>query len=139
MAILRMSTVFAQCANELPPEEKVKLARIFMLLTDNPGHPILQLQRVTGARRSNVYECRLDRSWKIILERTGEITYDLIYVGSAEEAVHFGETLREESAGYGAEGSMIGRVRSYLLGSDAALEFIPVDADDLVQPELSFR
>jgi hypothetical protein len=139
MAILRMSTVFAQCANELPSEEKVKLARVFMLLTDNPGHPILQLQKLPCARRSNVYECRLDRSWKIILQRTGEITYDLIYVGTAEDAVHFGETLREESAGYGGESSALGRVHCYLSGDDTALEFTAIDPDDLVQPELLFR
>jgi hypothetical protein len=139
MTILRMSTVFAQCASELPSNEKVKLARIFMLLTDNPGHPVLKLQKVPGARRSNVYECRLDNSWKIILERTGQITYDLIYVGTAEDAVHFGETLREQPPGYGAGTTAVSKVGSYLCGEDAALEFIPVDPNDLVQPDLLFH
>jgi hypothetical protein len=131
MAILRMSTVFAQSANELPMEEKVKLPRIFMLLTDNPGHPSLQLQKIECARCSNVYECRLDKSWRIILERTGEMTFDLIYVGTSDEAARFSESLREDESGYGSDAAAVAQMQSYLAGCDDALHFVAVTRANL--------
>lgn len=122
MAILRISTVFAQLADELPPEEKVKLTKVFLLLTDNPRHPSLDLKKLEGARRVGVFECRLDSSWRIILQRIGETTYDLIYVGPHDEALSFGTHLRERCDRYGEDPAVL-QVRSYLLGDDTALEF----------------
>lgn len=125
MAILRMTTVFAQCANELPPEGKIKLPKVFMLLTDNPQHPSLRLRKIQGARRGNIYECSLGRSWRIILERAGQGTYDLVYVGPSDDAIHFGERLREPSPSYNGDATPLARLTSYLAGCDQAMEFLP--------------
>ena len=130
MAILRMSTVFAQSANQLPPDEKLKLTRIFMLLTDNPRHPSLQLKKIAGAHRVNIYECRLDQSWRIILQQTSEMTFDLIYVGAHDEAVRFGSNLREAHARYGSNPLILNRVNSYLAGDDQAIDFVVVAQKD---------
>jgi mRNA interferase RelE/StbE len=87
MAILRMSSIFAESANRLPKEARAKLPKVFMLLTSNPRHPSLRLKKIKGAIRPNVYECRLDRSWRLILQGMGEMTFDLVYAGAHDEAI----------------------------------------------------
>jgi len=131
MAILRMSTVFAQSANRLPKEAKVKLTKVFMLLTDNPRHPSLQLKKIEGASRTNIYECRLDQFWRIVLQEIGEMTFDLVYVGAHDEAISYGSRLREAPAHYNSYTPNLERVNSYLAGNDQALEFVPVSQTDL--------
>ena len=131
MAILRISSVFAQSANQLPQEEKIKLTKIFMLLTDNPRHPSLQLKKIEGAHRFNIYECRLDRSWRIILQQISEMTYDLIYVGAHDEAINYGARLRETHDRYGADRSILTAVNSYLAGKDGAIDFVTLPQADL--------
>ena len=126
MAILRMSTVFAQLADQLPQEEKLKLTKVFMLLTDNPRHPSLQLKKIEGAHRINVYECRLDHSWRIILQQISELTFDLIYVGTHDEAISYGSHLREDHPRYASDQSVLSQVNAYLAGDDQAIEFVPV-------------
>ena len=132
MAILRMSSVYAQSANRLPKEAKVKLTNAHMLLTDNPRHPSLQLKKIEGSARKNIYECRLDQSWRIILQEIGDMTFDLIYVGAHDDAISFGARIREAPALYNSYTPMLEYVNSYLAGNDQALEFVPVSHTDLM-------
>ncbi len=131
MAILRMSNIFAESANRLPKEEKAKLPKVFALLTNNPRHPSLQVKKIQGALRPNVYECRLDQSWRIVLQETGEMTFDLVYVGAHDEAISYGARLRESKSHYNTQMSVVERLESYLNGDDKALEFINVTLTDL--------
>lgn len=131
MAILRMSSVFARSANQLPKEAKVKLTKAFMLLTENPRHPSLQLKKIEGATRKNVYECRLDQFWRMILQETGEMTFDLVYVGRHDEAIIYGAQIREAPNLCGEYAPILERVKSYLAGDDQALEFVPVSQADV--------
>jgi hypothetical protein len=102
-----------------------------MLLTDNPRHPSLQLKKIKGTVRPNVYECRLDRSWRVILEEVGDMTFDLLYVGAHDEAIGYGVRLREQSASYGPSAPIFERLESYLAGDDQALEFVTVTLSGL--------
>jgi hypothetical protein len=130
--ILRMSTIFAESANRLPKEAKVKLAKAFMLLANNPRHPSLQLKKIEGAVRKNVYECRLDLFWRIIVQEVGDMTYDLVYVGAHDEAIGYGARLREASTYYGSLGKPILEcLNSYLSGDEQALGFVDIVPDDL--------
>ena len=131
MAILRMSNIFAESANRLPKEEKAKLPKAFALLTNNPRHPSLQVKKIQGALRPNVYECRLDQSWRIILQEIGEMTFDLVYVGAHDEAINYGARLRESQSHYNSEVPIIERLESYLQGDDKALEFTDMTLTDL--------
>jgi len=131
MAILRMSNIFAESANRLPKEEKAKLPKAFALLTNNPRHPSLQVKKIQGALRPNVYECRLDQSWRIILQEIGEMTFDLVYVGAHDEAISYGARLRESKSYYNSEIPIAERLESYLNGDDKALEFTNVTLADL--------
>ncbi len=137
MAILRMSNVFAEAANRLPKEAKAKLPKVFVLLTNDPRHPSLQVKKIEGARRSNIYECRLDQSWRIILQQFGEMTFDLVYVGPHDEAISYGARLREAGPEYsssetlGQGESILESVRAYLEGDDHILEFSSVTLADL--------
>ena len=131
MAILRMSNIFAESANRLPKEEKAKLPKAFALLTNNPRHPSLQVKKIQGALRPNVYECRLDQSWRIILQEIGEMTFDLVYVGAHDEAISYGARLRESQSHYNSEVPIIERLESYLQGDDKALEFTNITLTDL--------
>jgi len=125
-----MSSIFAESANRLPKEAKAKLPKAFMLLTNNPRHPSLQVKKIEGAVRRDVYECRLDQAWRIILKETGE-TYDLVYVGAHDEAISYGARLRESGATYGSDISMTERLKLYLAGDDQVLEFVDVTVGNL--------
>ena len=131
MAILRMSSIFAESANRLPKEEKAKLPKAFALLTNNPRHPSLQVKKIQGALRPNVYECRLDQSWRIILQEIGEMTFDLVYVGAHDEAISYGARLRESKPHYNSEIPIVECLELYLAGDDKALEFSNVTLADL--------
>jgi hypothetical protein len=131
MTILRMSSIFAESANRLPKETKAKLPKVFMLLTSNLRHPSLQLKKIKGAIRPNIYECRLDRSWRLILREMGDMTFDLVYVGAHDKAISFGAHVREPGAHYGSGVSTLERLESYLAGDDQVLEFVAVTPDDL--------
>jgi len=131
MAILQMSTIFTESANRLPKEAKVKLPKVFMLLTDNPRHPSLQLKKIEGAVRKDVYECRIDLSWRIVLREIGKMTFDLVYAGAHDEAISYGARLREAGIIYGMYVSMESRLESYLAGNYDAIEFIPVTMGEL--------
>lgn len=131
MAILQMSTIFTESANRLPKEAKVKLPKVFMLLTNNPRHPSLQLKKIEGAARKDVYECRIDQFWRIVLREIGKMTFDLVYAGAHDEAISYGARLRESGIIHGMYASIEGRLESYLAGNDEAIEFIPVTLDEL--------
>ena len=131
MTELRMSGVFTESANRLPKETRAKLPKVFMLLTSNPRHPSLQLKKIKGATRPDVYECRVDRSWRLILQALGEMTYNLVYVGAHDDAISHGARLRERGPRYGSSASILERVEAYLAGDDQALEFVSVSLDDL--------
>lgn len=131
MAELRMSNIFAESANRLPKETRAKLPKVFMLLTSNPRHPSLQLKKIKGAIRPDVYECRIDRAWRLILQGMGEVTFDLIYAGAHDEAISYGAQLRERGTPYGSSVSILERLEAYLAGDDQALEFVAVTPDDL--------
>jgi hypothetical protein len=132
MPILRMSTIFAESANRLPKEAKVKLTKAFMLLANNPRHPSLQLKKIEGAVRKNVYECRLDQFWRIIVREVGDMTYDLVYVGAHDEAIGYGARLREAPTYYSsADKPILEHLNSYLSGDEQALEFVDITPRDL--------
>lgn len=131
MAMLRMSSIFAESANRLPKEVRAKLPKAFMLLTDNPRHPSLQVKKIEGCGRPNVYECRLDQSWRIILQQMGEMTFDLVYVGAHDEAISYGARLRESGESYGSDRPITERLEMYLAGDDQVLEFAEVTQHDL--------
>jgi len=131
MAILRMSNIFAESANRLPKDAKAKLPKVFMLLTGNPRHPSLQLKKIEGAVRRNVYECRIDQFWRIVLQEVGEMNFDLVYAGAHDEAIRYGARLREVSVPYEVSRSIESRLESYLAGDDEALGFITVTPTEL--------
>jgi mRNA-degrading endonuclease YafQ of YafQ-DinJ toxin-antitoxin module len=129
---IRISNIFAESANRLPKETKVKLTKVFMLLTDNPRHPSLQLKKIEGAHRKNVYECRIDQFWRIILQEVGEMTFDLIYAGAHDEALRYGAQLHEARTVYDlSKSSVESRLDSYLAGDDEAIEFVTVAPSEL--------
>jgi len=131
MTILRMSDIFAESANRLPKETKAKLPKVFMLLTSNPRHPSLQLKKIKGAIRPDIYECRIDRAWRLILKKMEGMTFDLIFAGAHDKAISYGACLAEHRVHYGSSTSIEERFESYLAGDDQALEFVAATPDDL--------
>lgn len=99
MAILQMSESFAEAAHDLPQDARVKLSKIFMLLTKDPRHPSLQVKKIKGAKRNDIYECRLDQSWRIILRDLGEKNYALVHVGAHDDALKLGAAIGLVSIG----------------------------------------
>jgi len=131
MAILKMSSIFAESANRLPKEARAKLPKVFMLLTSDPRHPSLQLKKIKGATRPNVYECRIDQSWRLILQGMDGMDFDLLYVGAHDDAISYGARLRERASYYGESMPIAERLEAYLAGNDEALGFVTVTRDEL--------
>ena len=90
-------------------------------------------KKIKGAIRSNVYECRLDRSWRLVLQEMGDMNFDLVYVGAHDEAISYGARLRERGPRYDSSVSIVERLESYLAGDDQALEFVTLTPGDLAR------
>ena len=131
MAILTISSIFAESANRLPKETRAKLPKVFNFLITNPRHPSLKLKKIKGAIRPNVYECRVDRSWRLVVQAMEGLDFDLLYVGAHDEAISYGARLREPAPYYGESMPIAERLKLYLAGDDEALEFVTVTPDDL--------
>jgi len=119
MPDIMMTPEFADAAASLPKNTRAKLAKTFKLLTSNPRHPSLQLKKIEGAVRKDVYECRLDQFWRIILKLADEMSLHLIYVGSHDDAIKHGVLIREEAAPYVEAIAIEDRLVAYLDGDDS--------------------
>ncbi|MGH9784198.1 MAG: type II toxin-antitoxin system RelE family toxin [Terriglobia bacterium] len=140
MAVLRMSNNFADAAHRLPKDARAKLAKVFSLLTSDPRHPSLQVKKIQGARRPDIYECRLNDGWRIILRDIGQMTFDLIYVGPHDEAISYGQRVSEAPALYDLPVAIpqlqeplvsLVLVVRFLEGDDSCLQFKPVTSSYL--------
>lgn len=127
MAELRVSEVFARAANRLPKEARVKLLKVFMLLTQDPRHPSLQLKKVQGAARADIYECRVDQFWRLIVQNDDGMSFQLVDVGPHDDVIARGAQVREARPGYAptdtSARASADAVAAYLSGDDSALRF----------------
>jgi mRNA interferase RelE/StbE len=139
MAQLCISDVFAKLACDLPKEAKVKLPKVFLLLTTNPRHPSLGVKKLEGTRQSNLYECRLDRSWRIILQGLEGEMVDLLYVGTHDGVIRLVAVGGVIASSVGKKGrhpamaphdALLRRFEQYLAGEDRVLNFISLSAND---------
>ena len=92
---LTMDRSFAHTADLLPKEARAKLPKFFCEFITNPRHPSLHFEKITGAARRDIYKCRLDQYWRIIVKeiRRGS-TYTLVCVGRHDEAIELGRKLK---------------------------------------------
>jgi mRNA interferase RelE/StbE len=135
MAQLRISDTFAKSAYELPKEAKAKLPKAFLLLTTNPRHPSLQVKKIDVAHQPNIYECRLDQSWRIIPQGLDGDTLDLLYVGSHDGVIRWeGVASKLGLADFSHDllfpDSPLLCLEHYLAGEDQALNFTLLSPDD---------
>ncbi|MCU0610683.1 MAG: hypothetical protein MUE60_02710 [Candidatus Eisenbacteria bacterium] len=126
-----MSQQFLKAAVSLPKGAKVKLFKIFDLLGENPRHPSLHMKKIQGAHRADIYECRVDDFWRLIVRVGGDVGIQLVYVGAHDEAIRHGAHVHESVEPFGAPPSPDGLVNAFLAGDDAALGFLPVTGSDL--------
>lgn len=131
MTELKISDVFAESANRLPKDAKAKLFKVFMLLTNNPRHPSLQLKKIQGSFRSDIYECRVDRFWRLVVQDLGGKIFQLVYVGAHDEAIEYGAMVREPLSPFAYRLPALGRVESYLSGDDEVLDFAQIALSEL--------
>jgi mRNA-degrading endonuclease YafQ of YafQ-DinJ toxin-antitoxin module len=123
-----MSTIFTKSANRTPKETKPKLIKIFMLLTKDLRHSSLQVKKIKGAKQKNIYECRVDKSWRLILKMYDNYL-DLLYVGRHDEAIICGGKLNNIisykvscKADPQKTENTLERLRYYLSGNSSVLE-----------------
>jgi mRNA-degrading endonuclease RelE of RelBE toxin-antitoxin system len=131
MVQLRISSFFAAAASRLPKEARAKLPKVFMLLTSNPRHPSLQVKKVVGASRTDVYECRVNGFWRIILRYVDDTACDLLYVGAHDEALRHGMMVRERAVPYSPDMSAQEQLEAFLEGEEQAIRFLPVTIEQL--------
>ena len=92
---LMMHPKFLQRAALLPKNAKSKLVRILWLLSENIAHPSLQCKKVKGAR-TNVYECRVDRSVRLIYDSYQGVLR-CWYVGEHSSALGFAKSAKVQT------------------------------------------
>ena len=131
MADLKISPAFSESADRLPKEVKLKLIKVFKLLTSNPRHPSLQLKKISGAARNDLYECRVDLSIRLILQQLENNTLNLICVNQHDEAIQVGLAVREPAEPYGPDTPALKGCRAFLAGDEQALEFVAVSQAEL--------
>lgn len=132
---LRMSSFFTQSASQLPKEARAKLPKVLNLLTTDPRHPSLHLKKIEGVSRKDVYECRLDNFWRIIMRQAEGLIYDLMYVGAHDEAIHHGLMVQEPRATYivGLTPNMADLVEAFLAGDEDTISFREITLTELDQ------
>lgn len=130
MPTLQISDAFTETTDRLSKEGKVKLLKTFRLLAANPRHPSLQLKKMEGSTRDDIYECRVDLSLRLILQQAGD-TLNLICVGRHDEALAQGTRVRDGEAPYAPSGSAMDRCRAFLAGEDGALIWNPLLSSQL--------
>jgi mRNA-degrading endonuclease RelE of RelBE toxin-antitoxin system len=132
MAEVKISSVFFESANRLPKDARAKLFKIFDLLTNNPRHPSLHLKKIQGSVRDDIYECRIDLFWRLILQDLGDMLFQAIYVGAHDEAINHGAMIRESTRlFYTIQTDPADLVHSYLSGEDIALSFKQISLEIL--------
>jgi mRNA-degrading endonuclease RelE of RelBE toxin-antitoxin system len=131
MVNISMSPPFREAAVSLSKDAKVKLIKVFHLLGENPRHPSLQLKKIQGARRPDIYECRVDQSLRMIVRLAGDTGIELVYVGTHDDAIKRGSRVCEEAQPYGRIHVSEERVTAFLEGDSEALVFYPIAERDL--------
>lgn len=58
---------FLRSAEKLPVTQQNKLARLLLLLKENPFHPTLHAKPLSG-RFSGLYSFRITRDWRVIFQ-----------------------------------------------------------------------
>ena len=119
MATLRMSKDFAKAADELPKNIRAKLTKVFFLLTSDPKHPSLQVKKIQGSKRNDVYECRVDQSWRMVMRDLGDMQYDLVAIGEHDKTIAWGANYGAYSTGIaiGGAAGMTGSALGSLTGT----------------------
>ncbi len=145
MVTLRMSNVFLEAAEQLPKNTRAKLPKALKLLTKDPRHPSLQVKKIQGAVRPDIYECRLNDSFRIILRDLGQMTFDLVFVGPHDHAISMGARACEPLAQYGLEQLPETVLRpwdavlSYIAGNENALHFLAITKEQVTDWARSSR
>jgi hypothetical protein len=94
-----MSKDFAKAADDLPKNIRAKLMKVFFLLTSDPKHPSLQVKKIQGSKRNDVYECRVDQSWRMVMRDLGDMQYDLVAIGEHDKTIAWGANYGAVAAG----------------------------------------
>jgi mRNA-degrading endonuclease YafQ of YafQ-DinJ toxin-antitoxin module len=130
-ARLSLSRGFAKEAGSLPKEVKAKLVDVFDQLLRDPHHPSLHLKKIKGARRPDVYECRVDISRRLVVRLAGEGGIELVHVGSHDETIERGARLHEPTASYDGLATAEDALTAYLEGDDEAITFVTVSEKEV--------
>ncbi|QLQ30258.1 MAG: hypothetical protein HZT40_04180 [Candidatus Thiothrix singaporensis] len=89
---------FCQGSTPSPQRDKRETHKSIFLLTSDPRHPSLQVKKIKGAKRNDVYECRIDKSWRMVMRDIGQMQYDLIAIGEHDKTINLGKSVLDDSA-----------------------------------------
>jgi len=124
MPLRKASNDFLKHLKTLPDAAKKKLVKVLILLLNDPKHPSLNLKKMQATQSSEIYECRLDDFWRLILKRIDDMNFDLIYVAQHDKALRYGESiLCEAGTAYDKFKSDDERLQRYLSGDENVFSF----------------
>jgi mRNA-degrading endonuclease RelE of RelBE toxin-antitoxin system len=126
MPSLIVSNIFEKSLKKLPKDTLKKIEKVKRLIQENPHHPSLHLKKIQESVRKDVFECRVDDFWRMVLRQDEGNKYDLIYVGPHDKAIKYGAGLREAPAYYGADENLAIVLNLYLAGDEKAIVFIEI-------------
>ncbi len=81
---LQRTERFVTAYRALQPEVRAKVSKALRLLAADPGHPSLRLKKMHG--KSNIWEARVDRSYRLTLDISGD-SFNLRNVGKHDETL----------------------------------------------------
>jgi hypothetical protein len=139
MASISHSAFYSKAAINLPKDAKVKLFKMYHLLLSDPRHPSLHFKKIKGAKRNDIYECRVDRFWRVVIQWGGGESYKLVTVGEHDKAIEYGAKISEPQVHYFQTyhtENIRDNIEGYLEGNDAALAFKEYTLNDLEIDEL---
>lgn len=125
--MITVSESFVDTIQKLPKDVKSKTWKVMNLLIKNPRHPSLHLKKIPGAKSESVYECRVDRFWRLILLSQPDAQYSFVAVGPHDAAIAEGKRMmvREEPAHY-----CVSIVDSFLYAT-GKLDFVSIDETEI--------
>ena len=133
MPSLIVSNIFEKSLKKLPKDALQKINKTKQLLQADPHHPSLHLKKVQESVRKDVFECRVDDFWRMIVKQDEGNKFNLIYVGPYDKAIKFGAGLREAPGYYDVGTDLVDIFDSYLAGDESAVQFITISEEEFIK------
>src|SRR5689334_13323742 len=90
MASVLLAPQLFSCLGKLAANEQARVIEFLDTFQQNPAHPGISLERITGARSEDVWSGRVSRDLRAVLFKDGD-TWAVLYVDHHDDAYGWAE------------------------------------------------